>query len=78
MREPVPMPATPAPAPVKPVISQGPPPRSMADKPPRKRPSWLLAGCGCLVIIAVLVAVFWYMDINHPDILYAPLRLLGF
>jgi predicted component of type VI protein secretion system len=87
MRESAPIPAAPAPMPVEPVTPPpatpiatppGTPPQPVAEEPPRKRSSWLLAGCGCLVIIAILVVVLWYMDAYHPDILYAPLRLLGF
>ncbi len=79
VREPAPIPAVPTPAPVGPVATPPvSPPQPVAEEPPRKRSSWLLAGCGCLVIVAILVAVLWYMDANHPDILYAPLRLLGF
>lgn len=90
MREPAPMPVssvppsvapvTPsaAPPPVMPAATPPAPPQPVAEEQPRKRSSWILAGCGCLVIIAILVAVLWYMDAYHPDILYAPLRLLGF
>lgn len=78
MREPAPMPAAPAPSPVQPVTPPIPTPQPAAEEPPRQRSPWLLAGCGCLVIVAILIAVLWYMDANHPDILYAPLRLLGF
>jgi pSer/pThr/pTyr-binding forkhead associated (FHA) protein len=78
VREPAPMPAAPSPTPVKPVTPSVSPPQPVVEEQPRKRSSWLLAGCGCLVIVAILVAVLWYMDANHPDILYAPLRLLGF
>ncbi len=72
-----PGPVAPSPSPVQPVVPAGPPPQ-VAEEEPRKRSPWLLAGCGCLVILAILIAVLWYMDANHPDILYAPLRLLGF
>jgi len=86
VREPAPMPAAspvtppakPVTPPVKPVTPPVTPPQVAVEEQPRKRSTWLLAGCGCLVIIAILAAVLWYMDANHPDILYAPLRLLGF
>jgi hypothetical protein len=78
VREPAPMPAASSPSPVAPVTPPVTPPQPVVEEQPRKRSSWILAGCGCLVIIAILVAVLWYMDANHPDILYAPLRLLGF
>jgi len=38
---------------------------------------WLLAGCGCLILLAVCAGVFYFMDSYYPDILYAPLRVLG-
>jgi predicted component of type VI protein secretion system len=75
---PTPKPVTPTPSPVQPVAPPTPIQQPVVEEEPRKRSPWLMAGCGCLVIIAVLIAVLWYMDANHPDILYAPLRLLGF
>jgi pSer/pThr/pTyr-binding forkhead associated (FHA) protein len=42
----------------------------------RKR--WLLAGCGCALLLAACVIVFALMDSFMPDTLYAPLRMLGF
>lgn len=74
---PAPTPPAAAPAPVQPVSPTPVQPPAPEDEG-RKRSPWLMAGCGCLVITAVLIAVLWYMDANHPDILYAPLRLLGF
>lgn len=60
----------PAPAPAAPAVS-------LADEqPPRRR--WLLAGCGCLVLLAACAGTFWFMDAYYPTILYAPLRMLGF
>jgi len=75
---PSPTPAAPVPTPVQPVAPPIPIPQPVVEGEPRKRSTWMMAGCGCLVLIAVLIAVLWYMDTNHPDILYAPLRLLGF
>jgi len=75
---PTPKPAAATPSPIQPVAPPTPIQQPVVEEEPRKRSPWLMAGCGCLVIIAVLVAVLWYMDANHPDILYAPLRLLGF
>ncbi|MEX0788553.1 MAG: FHA domain-containing protein [Anaerolineales bacterium] len=51
-----------------------------AGEPPAKggRRRWLLAGCGCLVLLAVCAGLFYVMDAYYPDILYAPLRSLGF
>jgi predicted component of type VI protein secretion system len=45
--------------------------------PTTKRP-WLLAGCGCMVLAAACLIFLWAMDAYAPDILYAPLRMLGF
>jgi pSer/pThr/pTyr-binding forkhead associated (FHA) protein len=45
---------------------------------PRWRSPWVMAGCGCLVVVVVLGAILIYLDANYPDILYAPLRMLGF
>jgi hypothetical protein len=78
VREPAPIPVAPSPIPVESVTPAVTPPQPVAEEEPRKRSSWILAGCGCLVIVAILAVVLWYMDANHPDILYAPLRLLGF
>ena len=38
---------------------------------------WLLAGAGCLVLLIVCGATLFIMDAFVPDILYAPLRVLG-
>jgi hypothetical protein len=77
MREPSPS-GIPSPAPVQPGVSHGLPQQVTTEEPPRKKSSWLLAGCGCLAVIVILVVVFWFMDKYYPDILYAPLHLLGF
>jgi hypothetical protein len=42
------------------------------------RNRWIMAGCGCLLILAACVIVFALMDAYAPDILYAPLRMFGF
>ena len=39
---------------------------------------WLLAGCGCLILLALCLGLFWFLDSYYPDVLYAPLRMLGF
>ncbi len=62
--------ATPAPPP--PVISAE--PRSSARGGSRR---WLLAGGGCLAVIVVCGGTLLLMDRFAPDILYAPLRILG-
>jgi predicted component of type VI protein secretion system len=42
------------------------------------RSRWILAGCGCLLLLAVCGGLFWFMDSYYPDVLYAPLSILGF
>ena len=42
------------------------------------RRRWLLAGCGCLLLLAACIIVIALMDSYMPDTLYAPLRMLGF
>jgi pSer/pThr/pTyr-binding forkhead associated (FHA) protein len=44
----------------------------------RIRSPWFIAGCGCLIVLAVVIAFLVIMDKYYPDILYAPFRLLGF
>jgi predicted component of type VI protein secretion system len=39
---------------------------------------WILAGCGCLVLLLACGGAFYFMDAYYPDLLYAPLRILGF
>jgi pSer/pThr/pTyr-binding forkhead associated (FHA) protein len=78
---PIPVPVDPVP-----VIAQPtPPPQAyyeVDDDDEEKRPffrsGWFAAGCGCLVILGILGAFLWFMDAYYPEILYAPLRLLGF
>jgi predicted component of type VI protein secretion system len=70
---------TPSPPPPTPMAS--PMPSQFADEVeevPRWRSPWVIAGCGCLVVVVVLGIILVYMDANYPDILYAPLRMLGF
>jgi hypothetical protein len=52
----------------------------MADEPakPAGPRRWLLAGCGCLLLLAVCGGLFYVLDTYFPDILYAPLQALGF
>jgi hypothetical protein len=38
----------------------------------------MLAGIGCFVLILACGGFLWFMDAFYPEILYAPLRLLGF
>jgi hypothetical protein len=42
------------------------------------RRRWIIAGCGCLVLIVACAALLYFMDAYYPDILYAPLHALGF
>jgi len=79
--------APPAPAAVR-AAPQAPPPAVWAASAPPPggpeaparggRPRWLLAGCGCLVLLAACAALLWFLDSYYPEVLYAPLRMLGF
>jgi hypothetical protein len=53
----------------------------MAGMPGEKsggRSRWLVAGCGCLLILVACGGLFAFMDAYYPEILYAPLRMFGF
>lgn len=52
-------------------------PQVTPDEPGGRR-KWVLAGAGCLVLIIACVITLFLMDQFVPDILYAPLRWLGF
>lgn len=52
------------------------PPAVVGEK--KRRSPWILAGIGCFVLILACGGALWFMDAFYPDILYAPLRLLGF
>lgn len=72
-------PARPAPPPA----SSGPStpmgmPAVSAEEGGGGRKRWLLAGCGCLLVLAACIVVIALMDSFMPETLYAPLRLLGF
>jgi hypothetical protein len=77
-------PLRPAPRPAAlPPVSAGPAtpmgmPAASAEEGRGGRRRWLLAGCGCLLILAACIAGFALMDAYAPDTLYAPLRMLGF
>ncbi|HMK07453.1 MAG TPA: FHA domain-containing protein [Anaerolineales bacterium] len=73
---PAPRQATPAPAPAGPATPMG-MPVAPAEEPKSNRNRWLLAGCGCLLILVACVVVFVLMDQYMPNTLYAPLRMLG-
>ena len=74
---PAPRPAAPPPASAGPATPMGMPAASEEEGRGGRR-RWLLAGCGCLLILAACIAVFALMDAYAPDALYAPLRMLGF
>lgn len=71
---------TPTPPPVAPARPAQVPAPLQAEAPAQKkgRSPWIAAGFGCLIVIAILVAILWYMDANLPCILYAPFRFVGF
>ena len=77
--KPVPPGAAPPPRPAAamplPAAQQYPTPEPQARGGGRR---WILAGCGCLILLAACGGVFWFMDAYYPDVLYAPLRFLGF
>jgi hypothetical protein len=79
-----PRPAAPPTAPPPRAAAPMPPPAAQ-QYPPAAEPQarggsrrWILAGCGCLILLAVCGGVLYFMDAYYPDILYAPLRMLGF
>jgi predicted component of type VI protein secretion system len=71
-----PPPPTPMPAARQAAYAAGPEPAAPAKRSGGSR--WLLAGCGCLVLLVACAGILWYMDAYYPNILYAPLRMLGF
>ena len=74
----VPPPAAYQPAAV-PEPAAEPPPAPVAA-PDRKR--WILAGCGCLILVTACVGVVLFLDAYYPDVIWGPLepilRSLGF
>ncbi len=73
--------AAPRPA-ARPAAQLGPGEAAYASGPepaPAKSDSrrWLLAGCGCLVLLAACAGLLWFMDAYYPNILYAPFKILG-
>jgi pSer/pThr/pTyr-binding forkhead associated (FHA) protein len=71
--------AAPTPEVMQEAISR-PTPVPVAEAEPsdgKRRTPWLLAGAGCLGLLVICVATVFIMDEYFPDILYAPLRVLG-
>jgi len=72
-----------------PAADAGFPPPPQAYAPPMPDPHqeapkksrtglWIGCGCGALLVLAALTGVVFYLDAYFPNILYAPLRWLGF
>ncbi len=71
--------AAPTPEVMREPVAQ-PTPIPVAEAEPNGEPGsrrWLLAGAGCLVLLIACAGVLFLMDAFAPDILYAPLRVLG-
>ena len=66
-----PWPAAPPPAP-----AAAPGAAAPAEKSGTRR--WIIAGCGCLFLMVACVGLLFFLDASYPDMLYAPLRALGF
>jgi predicted component of type VI protein secretion system len=81
-----PTPTVPEPPPQR----QPPPPQQapvgpmapVEEEPKRGISPWIFAGCGCLLILVLLIAFLVFMDARYPDLLYGPimpiLDLFGF
>lgn len=74
--------AQPPPPPPTPPPAAAAPPVAAAEEEKRGINRWVLAGCGCLVLLAACGGFLWFMDAYFPDVLYGPimpiLRALGF
>ncbi len=68
--------ATPRPAAATPAQPGAETPPVEGQKSGNRR--WIFAGCGCLFLMVVCVGLLFVLDAYYPDILYAPLRALGF
>jgi len=73
--EPISAPTKKEPQASAPAYAEGAAPRT--PQPERKRKGWVYAGIGCIVIVVICGILFWFMDAYYPNVLYAPLRLLG-
>lgn len=70
--------AAPAPAPEPQAAAPVPAAAPAAPRPKRRFGGWRLAAVGCFVLILACVGTLFFMDAFYPDVLYAPLRWLGF
>jgi hypothetical protein len=77
--------ARPAQPPPPPAYQPAAAPEPPAEQPPAAAPDrrrWILAGCGCLVLVAACVGVIVFLDAYYPDVIWGPLepilRSLGF
>jgi len=76
---PAPRPAAPPPPrAVPPAVGPAPVEPTPAQEGRGGRSRWLLAGCGCLLVLLACAGLFAFMDSFYPDIIYAPLRMFGF
>ena len=76
---PAPRPAAPPPPrAVPPAVGPAPVEPMPAQEGGGGRSRWLLAGCGCLLVLLACAGLFAFMDSYYPDILYSPLRMFGF
>lgn len=69
---PPPRAAAPAPAPVAAAAAPA------GEAPPRRSRKWLLAGCGCLVLLAMCGGVLYFMPASWWCTLLTPLTWFGF
>ncbi len=72
-----PRPAAPAsPPPVAASVAAALDAEGPAEKSNTRR--WIIAGCGCLFLMVACVGLLFFLDAYYPDVLYAPLRAIGF
>jgi pSer/pThr/pTyr-binding forkhead associated (FHA) protein len=78
--------AKPAPAAAKPVRPSAAPPappvqaqmEPAGEAAPQRSRRWILAGCGCLVLVAICGGVLWFMPASWWCLLLTPLTWFGF